>query len=105
MSLRSSGLRSRSKRALDRKCIRPDPGLDPRPRHRRRDRKALAGAGRPGADGGSAAAVAQVVEEDAAAAAGLRGEDVVVREAGGELGDEAAGDTMGFVMTEWLMQR
>jgi hypothetical protein len=59
-------LRRIEPRLRDRKSIRSDPVLHVLPRHRPGDRKTRPGAGGPGSDRRGAAAVAQVVEEDAA---------------------------------------
>ena len=51
----------------DRECIRADPALDLRPRHRRGDGESLPSARGIGADRRRAASVAQIVDIDALA--------------------------------------
>src|SRR5437764_14838352 len=51
-----------------RECFAADAGFNPLPGEGHGDGKSLPGAGRPGADGGLAAAVAQIIEEEMARA-------------------------------------
>ena len=83
---------SRSGTVATVKPVRRDAVLDLLPEQRRRDRSARPGARRIGADRGRAAAVAQIVDKDAAGARPLRH---VRRKAVGIGGDEALRDPFG----------
>src|SRR3954464_11111829 len=87
---------------LHRKGIGPDAGFDAGPGHGSRDWKPLAHAGRIGSDGGGAAAVSQIIEENPAASVSMRREDIVRRIAFGEELDQPQGIAMRLVMQHRL---
>src|SRR4051812_23197829 len=90
--------------ALHRKGIGPDAGFNAGPGHGSSDGKPFAHAWRISSDGGGAAAVSQIIEENPAAPVSLRREDIVRRIAFGEDLDEPQGIAMRLVMQHRLLQ-
>src|SRR3954447_7839514 len=85
---------------LHRKGIGPDAGFDAGPGNRRGDWKPFTHTRRVGADGSSAAAVPQVVEEYPAAPVSLRREHIVLRILLRESPNQVAGIAVHLVMQD-----
>src|SRR2546423_1622662 len=87
-----------TKRTFHRKGIGPGSGLDAGPGDGGGDRKAFAHARGVGTDRGGAAAIAQVIEKNAVAAACLRRKDIVLWVAFGQRTYQPAGVAVGLIM-------
>src|SRR5205085_8909838 len=87
-----------TERTLHRKDIGPGSGLDAGPADGGGDRKPFAHARGVGTDRGGAAAIAQVIEKNTAAAACLRRKDIVLWVAFGQRTHQPAGVAVGLIM-------